>query len=123
MTVGYALYLVMMAEQPCIAPTITNGMRITADEIDILRMALNQDAYKKAMDFKEFAVKMLHDLREDRYNHASLERFGTQLDNNENYFPVRRLRKNLRKEQVDLDQITSVVAQEMPKGASLVAQW
>lgn len=115
MTIGYATYLVQMADQPGILPTITKGMKLSKDDISALRDMLDKDMNGGgvALKFMDFAVDMLSDLREQRYNGASLERYGTQLDNNENYFPVRRLEKNLRKDQVDLDEIKSDVASKV----------
>lgn len=104
MTIGYATYLLAMRQQPDIAPTLD---KMNFEEDTILRikslLELERNGGGKAIVFLNFAVDTLEELRDQRYNPASIERYGTQLDNNENYFPVRRLGIDLNGKAVDMD--------------------
>lgn len=107
-TIGWATYIVLCFEQDDMAPTMEK-MRITEEQIQQIRDMLPE----AAKNFLKWSRKMLEDRRQRIYNPASLERFGTQMANIPNYFPIRRLEKNLHKveevEQVasaDSDQVT-----------------
>ena len=107
-TIGWATYIVLCFEQDDMAPTMEK-MRITEEQVQQIRDMLPE----AAKNFLKWSRKMLEDRRQRIYNPASLERFGTQMANIPNYFPIRRLEKNLHKveevEQVasaDSDQVT-----------------
>lgn len=107
-TIGWATYIVLCFEQDDMAPTMEK-MKITEEQVQQIRGML-PDAAKK---FLKWSREMLSDRRQRIYNPASLERFGTQMANIPNYFPIRRLEKNRYKveevEQVasaDSDQVT-----------------
>lgn len=107
-TIGWATYIVLCFEQDDMAPTMEK-MKITEEQVQQIRDML-PDAAK---NFLKWSREMLSDRRQRIYNPASLERFGTQMANIPNYFPIRRLEKNRYKveevEQVasaDSDQVT-----------------
>lgn len=107
-TIGWATYIVLCFEQDDMAPTMEK-MRITEEQVQQIRDMLPE----AAKEFLKWSREMLSDRRQRIYNPASLERFGTQMANIPNYFPIRRLEKNLHKveevEQVasaDSDQVT-----------------
>ena len=107
-TIGWATYIVLCFEQDDMAPTMEK-MRITEEQVQQIRDMLPE----AAKEFLKWSREMLSDRRQRIYNPASLERFGTQMANIPNYFPIRRLEKNLHRveevEQVasaDSDQVT-----------------
>lgn len=107
-TIGWATYIVLCFEQDDMAPTMEK-MRITEEQVQQIRDMLPE----AAKEFLKWSREMLSDRRQRIYNPASLERFGTQMANIPNYFPIRRLEKNRHKveevEQVasaDSDQVT-----------------
>lgn len=97
LTVGNATYLVLMWNQPDIRPTLE---RMNIDEETIMGLHEMLPAYAK--NFIEWSVDMLEERLEKVYSPASVQMYGTSMDKNLNYFPVRRVKEDTYHAPVDI---------------------
>ena len=97
LTVGNATYLVLMWNQPDIRPTLE---KMNIDEGTITEINEMLPAYAK--NFIEWSVDMLEQRLENVYSPASVQMYGTSMDKNLNYFPVRRVKEDTYHAPVDI---------------------
>lgn len=97
LTVGNSTYLVLMWNQPDIRATLE---KMNIDEGKV--MELYDMLPKYAKDFISWSVDMLEERLEKVYNPASVQMYGTSMDKNLNYFPVRRVKEDTYHAPIDI---------------------